>query len=184
MIRRRHVEDGVWSEAVYSDCERYRYALTRTWASDSPRLTWVMLNPSTADERRNDPTIERCQRRTVALGFGAMRIANLFAWRATDPKALKKAASPEGADNAKALEQAFSWADTVILGWGVHGAHRDAGPRLLVSLRRRRKPIWHLGLTQAGHPRHPLYVSYGTEPMPLVQPSERRGINRMSAGVA
>lgn len=164
MIRRRHLEGGVRSEAVYSDCEGYRYALTRTWERMLPRVTWIMLNPSTADERRNDPTIERCQRRSVAEGYGAMRIANLFAWRATDPTALKRADAPEGPDNTLALRQAVDWADAVVLGWGVYGAHRGAGPALLAALARRRKPVLALGLTAAGHPRHPLYVGYDVRP--------------------
>ena len=66
------------SEAVYSDCETYRYALTREWGA-GPRLLWVMLNPSTASERSNDPTVERCERRSRAMGFGGFRVVNLFA---------------------------------------------------------------------------------------------------------
>ena len=84
MIEREHSAGGVTSRAYYSPCERYRYGLERVWGQ-GPSLLYVMLNPSTADELRNDPTIERCQRRAVQLGFGGMQIANLFGWRATRP---------------------------------------------------------------------------------------------------
>ena len=67
MITRSHIKDDAPSVAVYSDCERYRYALTRVWDPLEPRLSFVMLNPSTATEVQNDPTVERCERRARAL---------------------------------------------------------------------------------------------------------------------
>ena len=69
MITRSHIKDDAPSVAVYSDCERYRYALTRVWELQGRRLSFVMLNPSTATEVQNDPTVERCERRARALGF-------------------------------------------------------------------------------------------------------------------
>lgn len=124
---------------------------------------YVMLNPSTATEQANDPTIERCQRRARALGFGAMRIANLFAYRATRPEDLRKAKDPEGPENAALLRDWSDAADLTLAAWGVHGALNGAGPRLARGLR---GDVWHLGLTQDGHPRHPLYVSYAVQPAP------------------
>lgn len=47
------------SWAVISDCGRYRYELGRRW-DDGPLLEFDMLNPSTANAERNDPTIVRC----------------------------------------------------------------------------------------------------------------------------
>ena len=79
MITRSHIKDDAPSVAVYSDCERYRYALTRVWDPLGPRLSFVMLNPSTATEVQNDPTVERCERRARALGFGGFRVTNIFA---------------------------------------------------------------------------------------------------------
>lgn len=163
MIRQHEGADGTVSEAVYSPCGTYRYALTRRWAA-GPGVLWIMLNPSTADELRNDPTVERCERRTRALGAGALRVVNLFAFRATDPRALKAADAPDGPDNAATVLAACDWADRVICGWGVHGAHRSAGSYLRDRLRARHVPLEHLGLTRDGHPRHPLYVSYNVLP--------------------
>ena len=67
MIVRTHIKDDAPSEAIYSDCERYRYALTRTWDESGKRALFVMLNPSTATEVQNDPTVERCERRARTL---------------------------------------------------------------------------------------------------------------------
>lgn len=111
---RLHEAEGVQSEAVFSDCESYRYSLTRVWDAALPRLAWVMLNPSTADERRNDPTIARCEARTRAMGCGAYRIVNLYAFRATYPRDLRKAADPVGEGNEAALRKAAAWARRVI----------------------------------------------------------------------
>ena len=164
MIERHHVDTaGKQSWALYSDCETYRYALTRRW-DDGPGLLWMMLNPSTADETRNDPTIERCERRSLALGFAAFRVVNLFAYRATQPQDLKKATHPEGPENAAAIEAGCDWAAQVLCGWGAHGDHLQAGPAWRDRLWARGAELYHLGLTKAGHPRHPLYVSYATGP--------------------
>ena len=77
MITRSHQKGDAASVAVYSPCERYRYLLTRVWNPTGPRALFVMLNPSTATEAQNDPTVERCERRARALGFGAFRVTNI-----------------------------------------------------------------------------------------------------------
>ncbi|MDB6178788.1 DUF1643 domain-containing protein [Paracoccus sp. Z330] len=165
MITRSHQDGECRSWAVFSDCLAYRYALTREWGPGQ-RIAYVMLNPSTADERRNDPTIERCERRARQLGFGAMQIVNLFAFRATDPRDLKRAAHPVGAMNDRILTEAVGWADRVLCAWGVHGVHHARDQEVLGLLREHSSKLCHLGLTRAGQPRHPLYISYATALVP------------------
>ncbi|MEQ6203215.1 DUF1643 domain-containing protein [Sulfitobacter sp. HNIBRBA2951] len=164
MITRTHTKGDAPSVAVYSDCEVYRYSLTRVWNEAAPRLAFIMLNPSTATEMHNDPTIERCEQRARRLGFGGFCAANIFAIRATDPRVMRTAADPAGPDNEKALKDAAAWADTVIAAWGVHGAHRDQGPITAARLRQAGHALHHLGLTKEGHPRHPLYLPYSAQP--------------------
>ncbi|MEO0676544.1 MAG: DUF1643 domain-containing protein, partial [Pseudomonadota bacterium] len=94
MITRTHIKGDAPSTAVYSDCERYRYMLTRIWDEGGKRALFIMLNPSTATEVQNDPTVERCERRARALGFGAFRVLNIFAWRDTDPRKMRAAPDP------------------------------------------------------------------------------------------
>lgn len=164
LIKRTHVKGDAPSSAIYSPCERYRYALTRTWDNTAPRITYVMLNPSKATEAQNDPTIERCERRARALGFGAMRITNLFGWRETDPAKMRKAADPVGPDNDLILARAAAWADVVLAAWGVHGVLKnrcDVAEQILMASG---TPIMALGTTKQGHPRHPLYVAYAQQP--------------------
>lgn len=150
--------------AVYSDCEKYRYTLTRVWDDAGTKALFVMLNPSTATEVQNDPTVERCERRARALGFGAFRVTNIFAWRDTDPQKMRKAADPVGPENDAAIRDGSFWADQVICAWGTHGAHLDRGPAVEELLRRTNRPLYHLGLSQAGHPKHPLYIAYSQQP--------------------
>ena len=164
MITRRHVKEDAPSVAVYSDCERYRYSLTRTWDPEGRRVMFVMLNPSKATEVQNDPTVERCERRARALGYGAFQVTNIFAWRETDPRALRRAAAPVGEGNDAAILEGAGWADDVIAGWGVHGAHLNRGPDSAALLRRAGAALFHLGLSKHGHPRHPLYIAYARQP--------------------
>jgi len=166
MIIREHIKDDAPSTAVYSDCERYRYALTRTWEPTGRRALFVMLNPSTATEVQNDPTVERCERRARTLGFGAFRVTNIFAWRDTDPRKMRAAPDPVGPKNDAAIEEGAGWADRIICAWGTHGAHLARGPAVERLLRATGLPLFHLGLTRDGHPRHPLYIAYAKQPEP------------------
>lgn len=166
MITRTHQKGDAASEAVYSDCEAYRYLLTRIWDPAGPRALFVMLNPSTATELQNDPTVERCERRARTLGFGAFRVTNIFAFRATDPKVMRAAAEPVGPANDAAIRDSAPWADRIVCAWGSHGAHLDRGPAVEALLRATERPLFHLGLTKAGHPKHPLYIGYAQAPQP------------------
>jgi hypothetical protein len=166
MITRSHIKGDAASGAVYSDCEAYRYSLTRVWDPEGARVGFVMLNPSTATEVQNDPTVERCERRARALAFGGFRVTNIFAWRDTDPQAMRRAVDPVGPENDAALIEAAAWADRVICGWGNHGAHLGRGPAVEALLRATGRPLHHLGLSKAGHPKHPLYIAYAKGPEP------------------
>ncbi|MQQ08097.1 DUF1643 domain-containing protein [Epibacterium sp. SM1979] len=164
MFTRHHTKGDAPSSAVYSECETYRYALTRVWDTSGRRVMFVMLNPSKATEVQNDPTIERCERRARTLGFGGFRATNIFAYRATDPRDMRAADAPEGPANMETLREGADWADTVICAWGTHGAYRNQGPQVAELLRGTGKPLYHLGLSKAGHPKHPLYIAYVQQP--------------------
>ncbi len=164
MITRTHLKGDAASTATYSDCERYRYDLTRIWAEDDGRIAFVMLNPSTATEVQNDPTVERCERRARALGYGAFRVCNIFAWRDTDPFKMRKASDPVGPANDAAILDACNWAGKLVCAWGTHGAHLHRGPEVETLMRGTGQPLYHLGLSKAGHPKHPLYIAYTQQP--------------------
>jgi hypothetical protein len=156
--------------ADYSPCGRYRYALWREWQQrDRPTgqdtVLWIMLNPSRADHLgNNDPTIERCERRSVAWGFGRMEVVNLFGLRSPYPAALRAADDPIGPGNDASIAERAEEAGMVLCAWGALGAlhgRADAVRRLLAN-----RPLHCLGRTKAGEPAHPLYLPYGRMPEP------------------
>ncbi len=164
MITRHFQKEDATSSAIYSDCETYRYALTRVWDDTQQRLLFIMLNPSKATERQNDPTIERCERRARALGFGGFRAVNIFALRETDPQKMRKHPAPIGPDNDAIVAQSCDWAHVILAAWGAHGTHLERGPQVHSVLVQTGRPLHHLGLTKHGHPRHPLYIAYVEQP--------------------
>lgn len=166
MITRQHQKGDANSVAVYSDCQLFRYRLTRQWQEGGRKALFIMLNPSTATEVQNDPTVERCERRARALGFGAFTVTNIFAYRATDPRQMRAQPDPVGPQNDQAIGDALAWADQIICGWGSHGAFLGRGVQVGALLRATGKPLFHLGLTQAGQPKHPLYIGYAVQPQP------------------
>lgn len=143
--------------AKFDTSGRYRYALWRAWSANYPRIAFILLNPSTADEQRNDPTIRRCMGFARAWQFGSVEVVNLFAYRATDGRELLKVVDPVGEENNRFLMQAVERCSTVVVGWGSRGTllGRD---REVISLLAGRKDVYCLGTTKGGHPRHPLYV--------------------------
>lgn len=170
LITRRHLAGATRSAATYSPCETYRYELERVWEPHGRVLNYVMLNPSRATEAQNDPTVERCERRARALGFGGFAVTNLFALRETDPRAMRRHPHPEGPANAQIVKDVANRADTVLAAWGFHGAHLGQGAAVASLLRDCETPVCTLGLTKAGHPRHPLYVAYAQPLIPWAEP--------------
>ena len=166
MIEKHHKKGDAQSTAQYSDCLSYRYNLTRIWDPIGRRVHFLMLNPSTATEVQNDPTVERCERRARTLGYGAFCVTNIFAWRATDPKKMRAAIDPIGPYNDEVIAKACDWADKTIAAWGTHGAHMERGAYVKKLLAGLNKPIFHLGLSKDGHPKHPLYIFYKQMPEP------------------
>ena len=158
--------------AHVSNCGSYRYSLTREWARPSPAANdkggsaclFVMLNPSTADGMDDDPTIRRCVSFANSWGYGRLVVCNLFALRATDPRALYKSADPVGSLNVVTVAANVVEAGLIVCAWGVYGHLKNAGSLFVDGCRRNGHAVHHLGLTTAGHPRHPLYLPATTTP--------------------
>lgn len=154
------------SGAIFSPCGAYRLRLWRTFMGfRSPRpAVFVMLNPSTADERANDPTVERCERRARAMGCTGLEVVNLFALRSTDPRALYEHPEPIGAGNDEAILEACRGAAIVVCAWGAHGKHRGRGDQVRRLLEAAGIPLHALAINRDGTPKHPLYVGYDVQP--------------------
>src|SRR5262249_17955300 len=129
---------------------------------------FVLLNPSTADAERDDPTIRKCVGFTRLLGCGSLQVVNLFAYRATNPKDLKRATDPVGPENEEFVRRILEGASgPVICGRGVHGSYRDQDLTVLAWLAEAGIPARVYAVTKGGHPQHPLFVPYSAELMPL-----------------
>ena len=150
------------SGAIFDLTGKYRYSLWRAWCADSPRLAFVMLNPSTADAQKDDPTIRRCIQFAHAWRFGSLEVVNLFAYRATDARELLKVDDPVGAENDRYIIQAMKRATNIVVAWGTKGVllGRD---RQVIRLLAQWDNVSCLGVTKEGHPRHPLYVKNSTK---------------------
>jgi hypothetical protein len=153
--------------ATFSTCGRYRYILWRRWDASKAACLFLMLNPSTADEVDNDPTVERCQRRAQRMGYGGLVVCNIFAFRSTDPAALYEQADPVGPDNDRAIASQAAEAELVICGWGRHGALHGRGDAVISLLRSAGIQPHALRLNADGSPQHPLYVGYDQMPFPM-----------------
>jgi hypothetical protein len=160
------------SHATFSPCSVYRYALFRDLGMQGPKLTAVMLNPSTADAKKDDPTIRRLTGFAKSWGMGSLLVLNLFAIRATDPRDMMAAADPVGPDNDEAIRHALQSAKdedrAVLAAWGAHGSHRARDFHVMQKLVDGVR--WEcLGTTHQGHPKHPLYVPSITSARPYIR---------------
>lgn len=156
--------------AVLSPCRLYRYELWRRW-SDAAACVFVGLNPSTADETNDDPTIRKCVGYAKRWGYGSLCMVNLFAFRATLPKDMLAADDPIGPDNDATLKRLAADAGIVIAAWGNDGGHLGRDKAVMAML-----PELHcLKQNKDGSPAHPLYLRGDAMPYPLnSEVSDRR----------
>ena len=154
------VRNNIHSEAIYSPCKLYRYSLTRTQLKAEKLLMFILLNPSTATEVKNDPTITRCQKRSSLLGYKGFIICNLFAYRTKNPQTMKNFPEPIGPENNNIIKRNLILADKVVCAWGNHGSHLSRAEKVLEIIKASRTPAYNLGLTKNNQPIHPLYIKY------------------------
>ena len=149
------------SGAVFSVRRTYRYVLWRTWDQSADHVLFVGLNPSKADENRNDPTIRRCIAYARDWGYGGVLVANIYAYCATKPVDLFKAADPQGPNNQEWLRSLSDSAGKIICCWGNHGLKDQAS----LPLSGTDKPLYYLKLNKSGAPAHPLYLRKEARPV-------------------
>lgn len=152
--------------AYVSGDGRHRFALWRTWDDAKTRVCWVMLNPSTADATLDDPTIRRCVGFAKAWGHGGVVVANLFALRSTDPRALALAdrETAVGPGNDDAILKAADRCEYVVAAWGNRGTLYGRGDEVLTALHAVGHAVYCIGVTRTLQPAHPLYVRSDARP--------------------
>lgn len=163
------------SGALFSRCRRWRYLLWRRWDASKPLANFLMLNPSTADEVRLDPSCTRARNYAERWGYGGLVVTNLFGWRATDPEEMKAVREPVGRGNDAAILRAAQECGIVVCAWGNHGAHLGRAEQVLRRLGTRQISFHYLKLNaRTGEPAHPLYLPGSLRPRVWrLQPSLR-----------
>ena len=139
--------------ATFSDCRKYRYALSRTWNGKKKTILFIGLNPSTANEKIDDPTIRRCINYAQNWGYASLLMVNLFAYRATLPSELKNVKNPIGNDNDLQIIELSKKADIAVAAWGNEGTllNRDKEVKKILP------NLMCLKINKSGQPAHPLY---------------------------
>lgn len=141
--------------AVFSPCRTWRYTLTRHWADPVRIVAFIGLNPSTADEANDDPTIRRIIGFAKDWGFDGLLMLNAFAYRSTDPQGLKIVTDPIGPDNDRHLVESAAKAEIVVACWGNPGLWFGRQAQVVKLLGDK---LHCLGKNQNGTPKHPLYL--------------------------
>lgn len=157
----RDLFDDVEMSAVISDCGRYRTVLRRVWNRDLPLLVVCMLNPSTADHRKNDPTILTLIHFAKLWGYGGLMVVNLFSLRTPSPAEMMAAPDAFGPDNGPMLASAMQYARDngrrLLVAWGNHGDHEGRAEWFCSrALRVYGLTLICLGTTKGWKPKHPL----------------------------
>ena len=157
----------VKSEAIFSEDKKYRYELIRVWDNSKPKIGFVALNPSIADETENDPTIWKLVRSADGWGYGGIVIVNLFALVTSSPEAMKVASEPIGKENDKHLVKMSKAKDVdkIVAVWGDDGAHLGRADQVKKMF----SQLWALKISESGQPRHPRFLKSDVEPFLWVQ---------------
>jgi hypothetical protein len=144
---------------IWSNDRKYRYALFRRFDENflKPNLVIIGLNPSIADENRNDPTVSRCIKHAFRLGYGGLCMLNIFAFVSTNPNGLIEVEEPVGCDNDKYIKR-YCKDSTVVIAWGNGGLYKKRSNEVLKLLKNRN--LYCFGITKQEEPRHPLYLKY------------------------
>lgn len=157
-VNDKHFESG----AQFSRCRTFRYALWRRWdwQGYQNQLMFIGLNPSTADETQDDPTVRRCIRFAKDWGYSGLIMMNAYGFRATDPKVMAVASDPVGPGNDRAFRTQRSQVGKIVAAWGNHCSEERA-QRICKVINR---PIHCLATNKSGQPKHPLYIAAKTRP--------------------
>ena len=152
----------IHTDATFSEDRVHRYDLRRIWDETLPTVLFIGLNPSTATETKNDPTIRRCMGYAKDWGYGGYIMGNIFAFRSTDPINLRKTKDPVGPENDYWLKRLHEEAVLTIGAWGNHGEFLNRGQAVLELI----PNIQCLRITKQRFPSHPLYLPKNLKPIP------------------
>jgi hypothetical protein len=144
------------SGAEFSSDRKHRFVLWRIWDTHKPKIMFICLNPSTANEDKNDPTIRRVVNFAKNMGYGGVYMTNLYSYVSTDPNKLITSDSKE---NEIWLKQISQRCETIVFAWGAFKESKFQGAKIIKMFPK----AYALKINKDGSPRHPLYVPTNTE---------------------
>lgn len=153
--------------AMFDDTGKYRYLLWRTWDEGKRNpAVFIMLNPSTANAEDDDPTIRRCIGFAKDWGYTGLKVVNLFGLVSSDPKKLATETDPIGPENDYVILSRVPHAGIIIAAWGAFKEAKTRSIQVLNAVQSvSRSPIYCLGMSKDGSPKHPLYIRADTKPV-------------------
>jgi len=149
-------------QAIFSKDKAYRYLLERE-LDGKKHICFIMLNPSIANEKIDDPTIRRVIDFGIKFNAKKIWIVNLFAFVTSDPSYLLNTNDPIGKNNDKYIEKYSRLADIIILGWGNKGKFLGRDKEVLKKLKKFKHKVFALKILKNGSPSHPLYLKKTSE---------------------
>lgn len=152
-------------DAILSEDRKYRYILSRTWDETKPTVLFIGLNPSTADENEDDPTIRRCINFAKSWGYDGLIMANLFAFRTTNPQGLYSEKNPVGSENDYYIKKFANKSEKIIACWGNHGRFNNRSQIVYELV----DSLHCLDTNKSGEPKHPLYIRSDAKPKPYIR---------------
>ena len=172
-IQRTHRGIGFIATAIYSECERYRYVLDYHFGVGTRTVAFVGLNPSTATEKKLDPTLTRCRNFAESWGYDGFTMLNLFAWRDTDPRKMKaKGGAAIGELNDKFIASVVASCEIAVCCWGNHGSFLNRSNAVNQLVEAHTGKLKCLKITKANEPIHPLYLAANSWLMPFEESTQ------------
>lgn len=157
--------DNTFAGAEFSPCRKYRYVLWRIWYRAKPKVMFIGLNPSTANEMSDDPTIRRVKAMAKNWGYGGVYMVNLFAFVTTYPDELLKCPDPVNGNDIW-LQKVASQCAEIIFAWGNFKEAQYRANKIIAMFPNAKA----LHINKNGSPKHPLYVKGDTVPIPFITP--------------
>lgn len=158
------VPENYKNHCIFSEDRKYRYYLRREFKKNPKKfLAFIMLNPSTANEKYNDPTVERCQNHAINKKYDGMIVLNIFAYRTTNPKKLLEIKNPVGEKNNETIIKTINKHKNIICAWGNHGKILKRSNEIKKILKKHKIKTYTFQITKKGEPKHPLYIPYNKE---------------------
>lgn len=149
-------------EVIFDETYNHRFKLICSWDEESPRCLFIMLNPSTADMKECDRTLDKCIKIARNNDFGSLAVVNLFSLRTPEPNVLLQSKVKTLPKNLENVKIAIDEADMIIAAWGEKGAWFNATYPVLKYLEDNNRDIYYLEANRYGFPMHPLFLKGNT----------------------